>query len=73
MNIEEIYNELNFVRAQHELFKKRTADLSNGNWKKNVSEDFDKLTFHGAYERIVKELNYLIRNKYDAEIYENDK
>lgn len=66
MNKPELYKELAFVRSQIQIFKERAAQIDGGNWRKNVSDDFDKSTLWAHYKRIISELESLLKYKYDA-------
>lgn len=67
MTREELYKELDFVREQITLFKEKTKNLDKGNWRKNISDDFDKGALWSHYTNIISELEYLLKIKYDAE------
>lgn len=67
MDKSELNSELEFVREQIKIFKERADKLEDGNWMKNIRNDFDKATIWSAYEKIVSQLGYLLRTSYDAE------
>lgn len=62
-----LYEELEFVRSQIQIFKERSDSIDEGNWRKNVSNDFDKETLWSSYQRILSELKSLLKHSYDAE------
>lgn len=68
MERENLNEELEFVRSQIQVFKTRASNLDEGNWKKNISDDFDKDTLWSSYIKITSELKSLLRRNYDAEI-----
>lgn len=67
MNKSELYKELDFVRSQILLFKERAAQIDGGNWRKNVSDDFDKYALWSHYKKVISELESLLKYRYDAE------
>ncbi|MBD9177926.1 MAG: hypothetical protein EGP82_01920 [Odoribacter splanchnicus] len=67
MEKSKLYEELEFVRDQIQLFKERAAAIEDGNWRKNVSNDFDKGVLWAQYQRIITELKSLLTHNYDAE------
>lgn len=67
MNKPELYSELDFVRTQIQIFKKEADKLENGNWKKNISNDFDKEKLWSHYKKIISDLEGLLKYNYDAE------
>lgn len=67
MNKSELYKELAFVRSYIQIFKERAAQIDGGNWRKNVSDDFDKSALWSHYKRIISELESLLKYKYDAD------
>lgn len=67
MNKSELYKELDFVRSQIQIFKERTAQIDGGNWRKNVSDDFDKDALWSHYKKVISELESLLKYRYDAE------
>ena len=67
MNKSELYKELDFVRSQIQIFKNRIAEIDKGNWRKNVSDDFDKGALWSHYTKIVSELESILKYRYDAE------
>lgn len=62
-----LYEELEFVRNQIQVFKERSGLIDEGNWRKNVSNDFDKGAIWSSYQRILSELRSLLKHNYDAE------
>lgn len=62
-----LYEELEFVRSQIQIFKERSDSIDEGNWRKNVCEDFDKETLWSSYQRILSELRTLLKHSYDGE------
>lgn len=68
MEKENLHRELEFVRSQIQLFKNRSDAIDEGNWRKNVSGDFDISVFWSSYQKIMSELRSLLRHTYDAEI-----
>lgn len=62
-----LYEELEFVRSQIQIFKERSDSIDEGNWRKNVSNDFDKGAIWSSYQRILSELRTLLKHSYDAE------
>ncbi|MCL3853536.1 hypothetical protein M1P97_19830 [Parabacteroides sp. GYB001] len=62
-----LYEELEFVRSQIQIFKERSDSIDEGNWRKNVSNDFDKGAIWSSYQRILSELRALLKHSYDAE------
>lgn len=67
MNKSELYKELDFVRSQIQIFKERAAQIDGGNWRKNVSDDFDKGALWSHYKEVISKLEYLLRIRYEAE------
>lgn len=67
MNKSELYKELDFVRSQIQIFKERTAQIDDGNWRKNVSDDFGKGALWSHYKNVISELESLLKYRYDAE------
>lgn len=67
MDKDTLYKELEFVRSQIQSFKDRSAAIDEGNWRRNVSQDFDKRTIWSSYQRILFELKTLLKHSYDAE------
>ena len=67
MEKEKLYIELDFVRSQIQLFKDRSDTIDEGNWRKNVSDDFDKGALWSSYQRVLYELRSLLKIRYDAE------
>ena len=63
----ELDKELEFIRNQILIFKEKADSIENGNWRRNVSDDFDKNTIWSHYKKIISALEYLLRNEYDAE------
>lgn len=63
----ELDKELEFIRKQIQIFRGKADNIENGNWRRNVSDDFDKNTIWSHYKRIISALEYLLRNEYDAE------
>ena len=70
MTKNELHTELTFVRQQILVFKEKVDVLENGNWRKNISNDFDKDAIYSKYKNIIRELDSLIRREYDIEINE---
>lgn len=62
-----LYEELEFVRSQIQIFKERSDSIDEGNWRKNVNNDFDKGAIWSSYQRILSELRTLLKHSYDAE------
>lgn len=67
MDKDELYKELGFVRSQIQVFKDRADAIDEGNWRKNVSDDFDKGAIWSGYQRVLSELRSLLKHSYDAE------
>lgn len=67
MEKDKLYKELEFVRQQIQLFKDRSDAIDEGNWRKNVSDDFDKGALWSSYQRVLSELRSLLKIRYDAE------
>lgn len=67
MNKSELYKELDFVRSQILIFKERISQIDGGNWRKNVSDDFDKGAIWLHYKKVISELESLLKYRYDAE------
>lgn len=67
MEIGELKEELEFVRAQIEVFEAKIVNLEQGSWGRHVSNDFDKSTIYNSYMRILSDLRGLIRHNYDTE------
>lgn len=67
MNKSELYEELDFVRSQIQIFKDRAAQIDGGNWRKNVSDDFDKGALQSHYKKVISGLESLLKYRYDAE------
>lgn len=67
MTKEELYKELEFVRAQVKVFKGRANCLEKEDWINNVNNDSDKRELWSRYTRIVSELGYLLKYDFDAE------
>lgn len=67
MTKEELYKELEFVRAQVKVFKERANCLEKEDWINNVNNDSDKRELWSRYTRIVSELGYLLKYDFDAE------
>ena len=59
-------NELEFVRKQIQIFKERANELEAGNWRKNISSDFDKCALWAHYRSVISDLEYLLKIRYDA-------
>lgn len=68
MERKNLNEELEFVRSQILVFQTRASNLDEGNWKKNISDDFDKGTLWSSYIKITSELKSLLRRNYDAEV-----
>ena len=67
MDKSELDKELEFVKGQIQIFKERAANIENGNWRKNISNDFDKGALWSHYKEVISKLEYLLRIRYDAE------
>lgn len=67
MDKDKLYKELEFVRSQIQVFKDRSDAIDEGNWRNNVSNDFDKGAIWSSYQRILSELRSLLKYSYDAE------
>lgn len=67
MDKDKLYKELEFVRSQIQVFKDRSDAIDEGNWRNNVSNDFDKGAIWSSYQRILSELRSLLRHSYDVE------
>lgn len=68
MERKNLNEELEFVRSQILVFQTRASNLDEGNWEKNISDDFDKGTLWLSYIKITSELKSLLRRNYDAEV-----
>lgn len=67
MEKSKLNEELEFVRSQIQLFREKTDKIEDGNWRNNVSSDYDKEAIWSAYQRVITDLKSLLTRSYDAE------
>lgn len=66
MEKEELDEHLEFVRKSIEELNNKINALDNGNWRKNVSNDFDKSMIYSQYQKLRSGYMSLLKRDYDC-------